>query len=221
MGKEQFLESLLSSGESLDKYANYTKMMNFACSYSLLKVREIDEDDIGEYFVFKNLDVLTYKRVHACLLKKGEDSLMYLFKNSVPFGIKYMSEGNDRDLLSNKLVNELLATAKSFDDKAATNVKAPFKYFRIRFDSSRYKDDIYGDREYILDNIRKNANGEVVCWHIYPDVNGNTVILDILEHPSVLTKEIFNPDNRNEIEEDKHFVPLEKDKDNWKNYIPL
>ncbi len=218
MKKEQFLENLLSKAEKIDSRDNYLGNMDFAFAYAYLRVPEISEDKTGEYLLFKNSNVLTYKRIHAFISKNENGTFMYLFKNSVPGRIRYSSTGNDSDLFSQRLLKDLLNTVKMYEDKSV-NEKGPAKLIRIKLPRSYYNDDIQEDREYVLNNIRRDKYGEIVCWHIYPKVENDKIILDILEHSAPGKNMILDVENNNEINEDVHFIPVQKDKKAWKDYM--
>jgi hypothetical protein len=220
MKKEQFLESLLSKGEKLDNFNGYLDNMNFAFSYAYIKVDPVKEENTGEYLFFKNSDLVTYKRVHAYVLNNEEGTFLYLFKNSAPGRIKYVSNGDDTDLFSHRLIEDLVYSINKCEKNNIGYKGKHLNFFKLYLKGKGSKYDIYDDREYILNNIRKNPEGDTVCWHIYPKSNEDTITLNILEHVSPINKFLVNSELRNEMEENVHFVPIEKNNKDWKKYIP-
>ena len=218
MKKEAFLESLLSSAERIDSYSGYSNNMDFAFAFAVLKVNIADDDVTKEYELFKKSNVLTYKRVHAYIVNKGSENFLYLFKNSVPGRIKYTSEGGDSDLCSQRLKDNLVYTVSKSDRMYPSNEHNFFRVYRIVLTGKADANDISEDREYILKNIRKNSNGIPVCWHVYPYVREGRVVLDILEHNNPNNDRIVYSEGR-ELNENVHYLPVEKDGKNWKKYI--
>ncbi len=218
MKKEAFLESLLNNAEKIDSYNGYTDDMNFLFSFAVLKVNAPISEIKAEYELYKNSNVLTYKRIHAYLVNKDGEDILYLFKNSVPGRINFSSKGNDSELFSQRLKTDLAYTIDLVDKKRISPEDTFFRYYKVALRDSPEVTDIDENREYIFENIRKNRDGQTVCWHIYPTFEKGKTVLYILEHN--------NPNNlkiiglaENEINEDVHYLPVEKDKKNWKKYI--
>lgn len=217
MKKELLLETLLTHGERLDTYTSYADNTAFVSTYAKLKVPSVDEELLGEYTLFNDSNAAVYNRMHAYLLDNNGETLLFVFKNTFPYKIKYRSEGNDIDLLSRKLINGLLLSAKAVEEKYKPERNTNF--FRLRVYDAYSKDDIQQDREYILNNIRKNRNGQTVCWHMYPERVTGGFIFNILEHEAPSNKLIMQVESSSGSNEDVHFVPVEKDKELWKNQM--
>lgn len=218
MKKEAILESLLKKAEKIDSYNGYTNNMDFMFSFAVLKINPSSNEVDPEYKLYKNSNVLTYKRVHAYVINKDGEDFLYLFKNSVPGRINYVSKGNDSDLFSNRLKDNLVYTIDLYDKKRINTEDNFFRYYKIILRSNPEVSDIDEKREYVLENIRKNRDGQTVCWHLYPAFEQGKMVLHILEHN--------NPNNlrlgniaENDATEDLHYLPIEKDSKNWKKYI--
>lgn len=218
MKKEAILESLLKKAEKIDSYNGYTNNMDFMFSFAVLKINPSSNEVDPEYKLYKNSNVLTYKRVHAYVINKDGEDFLYLFKNSVPGRINYVSKGNDSDLFSNRLKDNLVYTIDLYDKKRINTEDNFFRYYKIILRSNPEVSDIDEKREYVLENIRKNRDGQTVCWHLYPALEQGKMVLHILEHN--------NPNNlrlgniaENDATEDLHYLPIEKNSKNWKKYI--
>jgi len=218
MKKDQVLEALLNNAEMIDSHNSYTDDMNFVFSSAVLKINASTSDVDPEYKLYKNSDLLSYKRVHAYVVNKDGEDLLYLFKNSIPGRVTYASNGNDSDLLSQRLKTNLIYSIDFVDKKRLDPEDNFFRYYKVVLRDNLEITDIDQKREYILENIRKNRDGQVVCWHIYPMFEKDKTILYILEHS--------NPNNlrivdlaENDANEDVHYLPVEKDMENWKKYV--
>ena len=218
MKKEEILESLLTNAEKIDYYNGYTNNMDFVFSFAVLKINPQGDKFDSEYKLYKNSDVLTYKRLHAYIVNKDGENFLYLFKNSVPGRINYVSKANDGDLFSNHLKKNLVYTIGLYDQRKVNADNNFFRFYKLILGDSPVASDIDERREYIIENIRKNSDGQTVCWHVYPSLENGKKILNILEHN--------NPNNlrladitEEDINEDVHYLPVEKDRTNWKKYI--
>ncbi len=218
MKKDAILESLLNNAEKIDSYDGYTNDMNFAFSFAVLKVNAPTSKVNPEYKLYKNSDLLTYKRVHAYVVDENGEDILYLFKNSTPGRVNYISKGNDSELLSQRLKTNLIYTIDLLDKKRLNPDQNFFRYYKISLVDNQEVTDLDEKREYILENIRKNRDGQVVCWHIYPSFEKGKTFLNILEHNNPNDLRIVNV-AENEAYENVHYVPVEKDIKNWKKYI--
>ena len=218
MKKEEILESLLTNAEKIDSYNGYTNDMDFAFSFAVLKVNPSGNELDPEYKLYKNSNVLTYKRLHAYVVDRDGEELLYLFKNSVPGRVSYVSKADDSDFFSNHLKENLISTIDLYDKKKINAEDNFFRYYKIILRDSPEVSDIDEKREYVLENIRKNSNGQTVCWHVYPSFENGKKILNILEHNNPNNLRLANISG-NDINEDVHYLPIEKDRKNWKKYI--
>lgn len=218
MKKEKILESLLTNAEKIDYYQGYTDNMDFAFSFAVLKVDPPSNEFDQEYKLYKNSNVLIYKRLHAYIVNKDGEDFLYLFKNSVPGRVDYTSKVDDSDLFSNRLKEGLIYTIDLYDKKKINVEDTFFKYYKIILRDSPEVSDIDEKREYILENIRKNRDGQTVCWHVYPSFENGKKILNILEHNNPNDLRLANI-VENDISEDIHYIPVEKDSKNWNKYI--
>ncbi|MCL4397152.1 hypothetical protein M1494_02285 [Candidatus Parvarchaeota archaeon] len=218
MKKEAILESLLANAEKIDSYNGYTNDMDFAFSFAVLKINTPANEVNPEYELYKNSNVLTYKRMHFKTAKEDGEDILYLFKNSTPDRVKYVSKGNDSELLSQRLKTNLVYSIDLLDKKRVDPEDNFFKYYKIALIDSPEVTDIDEKREYILENIRKNRDGQTVCWHIYPAFEKGKTFLYILEHNNPNDLRIADL-AENDANEDVHYLPVEKDRENWKKYI--
>ena len=132
--------------------------------------------------------------------------------------MNYISKGNDSELLSQRLKTNLIYTIDLLDKKRLNPDQNFFRYYKISLVDNQEVTDLDEKREYILENIRKNRDGQVVCWHIYPSFEKGKTFLNILEHNNPNDLRIVNV-AENEAYENVHYVPVEKDMKNWKKYI--
>ena len=218
MKSDKILESLINGAEVVGSSIGYSPATDLDFLYSVLKVNPSGKEDIDEIILYNDSDYTTYRKVHAYILEKGNDTLLYLFKNSVPSRIKYLSEGKDVDLFSQRLRTFLVASVKSMESNNSTINPLTSKVYRLLLPKGVFLDELYEDREYIVKNARKNKDGKSVCWHIYPQNDARGIILNMIEHVNPTTKMIINSQTA-EWNEDTHYVPVEKDMDTWQNYI--
>lgn len=218
MKKEEILESLLTNAEKIDSYNGYTNNMDFVFSFAVLKINPSDNEIDSEYKLYKNSNIMIYKRLHAYILNNDGEDFLYLFKNSVPGRIEHTSNVDDSDLFSNKLKDNLIYSVESYDKKRINAEDNFFRFYKLILRDSPESRDIDEKREYILENIRKNGNGQTVCWHIYPSLENGNKILNILEHN--------NPNNlrlaelaENDTNKNVYYLPIEKNDKNWQNKI--
>ncbi len=218
MKKEKILESLLINAEKIDSYNSYTGDMSFVFSFAVLKINPSDNEIDSEYKLYKNSNIMIYKRLHAYILNNDGEDFLYLFKNSVPGRIEHTSNVDDSDLFSNKLKDNLIYSVESYDKKRINAEDNFFRFYKLILRDSPESRDIDEKREYILENIRKNGNGQTVCWHIYPSLENGNKILNILEHN--------NPNNlrlaelaENDTNKNVYYLPIEKNDKNWQNKI--
>jgi len=116
------------------------------------------------------------------------------------------------------LKESLIYTIDLYDKKKINVEDTFFKYYKIILRDSPEVSDIDEKREYILENIRKNRDGQTVCWHVYPSFENGKKILNILEHNNPNDLRLANI-VENDISEDIHYIPVEKDSKNWNKYI--
>ncbi len=218
MEKEKLLESLLTGAEKIDSYNGYTADEEFAFSFAVLKINPSGNELDPEYKLYKNSELLTYKRLHAYIVNKDGEDFLYLFKNSVPLRVNYTSEVNDSDFFSNRLKENLLYLIDLSDKKRINTEDNFFRYYKVMLADNPENSDIDEKREYVLEDIRKNRDGQTVCWHIYPSFENGKKILNILEHNNPSNPRLASI-SENEINENTHYVPVEKDNENWKDYI--
>ena len=218
MKKEEILESLLTNAEKIDSYNGYSDNMNFMFSFAVLKINPSSDELDPEYNLYKDSNTLTYKRLHAYIVNKDGENFLYMFKNSVPGRTNYVSKENDNDLFSNNLKDSLIYTIDLYDKKKINPEDNFFRCYKIILRDSQEVSDIDEKREYILENIRKNSNGQTVCWHIYPSFENGKKILNILEHNNPNDPRLANI-TENDTDKDIHYLPIEKDSENWQNYI--
>ena len=218
MKKEAILDSLLNNAEKIDSHVSYVENIDFMLSFAVLKINPPGYRVDPEYELYKNSNVVTFKRTHAYILNEGGKDMLYLFKNSVPDKSIYISDGEDYNLFSENFKDKLIYTVGLFDRKKADPTSSFFKCYKIILNDSLNAKDLDEKREYIIKNIRTNVDGQTVCWHIYPAIENENKVLNILEHN--------NPNNlklaklaENEETGDTHYIPVEKDRKNWKKYI--
>ncbi len=216
--KEIVLESLLKDAEKIEAHQNYFYDSGFECSSALLKINLRDNEAESEYTVFKDSNLAILRREHAYIINKNGEDFLYLFKNSVPDRVVYPSKGNDRDLFSDSLMRSLVDTLNLNEKNNPKNKENFFECYKVTLIDTENKWDLDVTREYIIENARKNKDGYNVCWHIYPSYENKQIVLNILEHN--------NPKNERLAEiadngdgEDIHYLPVEKDRNNWKRYI--
>lgn len=218
MKKEETLNSLLTNAEKIDSYEGCTFNHNFVYSFAVLKINTFTEEVDPEYEIYKNSDISRYKRVHAYIVDKDGEDLLYIFKNSTPERVKYVSQGDDSDLFSERLKRNLIYTIGLGETKKPKSEDGFFNYYKISLNDSKDVGDIDERREYVLENIRKNKDNQTVCWHIYPYFENGKMILNILEHNNPNELRLANI-VENDLEKGIHYLPLDKDEKNWKNDI--
>lgn len=218
MEKVDFLESLLKNAEEIDSHSGYTDDANFVFSFAALKINPPDDEVYSEYELYKNSNFVTYKRIHAYIEDNNSEKILYLFKNSVPDRVKFISNGGDRDLLSERLKTNLIYTIDLYDKAHSYSEENFFRYHRILLNDKTNSDDIDINREYIIENVRVNRDKKTVCWHIYPFSREGRMLLYILEHSNPKNKKVVNFAEDN-INANTHYLPVEMGKADWNKYI--